>query len=133
MAEQNLSAKEKSRLRYQKDRIEKSVRDLVVIDNTPLRNHEIKLAKSSFRKIDQLEKAILNFQEHDQKRFDEWHSLTFRKLQQEVEDRRQEFFKLAEFHNQMVFLCEEKGFNQLTFQQTLNRRSWKENSSAAFP
>jgi hypothetical protein len=113
MGKNMLSAKEQRRIKYQIKRSESATRSLLVIDNTPLRNHEIKLAKTSFKKIDQLERAILNFEDKDQKLFNEWYALTFRGLQTETEGRRQEYLKLADFHNQMVYLIKEYEYSDL--------------------
>ncbi len=61
-ASNQTSSAEKSRLRYQSERLNKNIKSLTVIDNEPLRQFEIKNAKAWFRKIDQLEKSIFTFQ-----------------------------------------------------------------------
>lgn len=105
---EKMSAKERSRLRYQAKQSVKFVRDLVPIDSQPLRQSEIKSSKSWFRKIDQLENAIFHFQETDLKLFEEWHRLTFRLVEEQLDRRRDEFKRLADFHNQMIFLSQQE-------------------------
>jgi broad specificity phosphatase PhoE len=79
-----------------------SARDVLVIDNRPLRERHYQEAQKVILKIERLEEKIRLFHSSDQKRFDEWYELTFRKLRQVQEDERNKYQELARFHNWIV-------------------------------
>ncbi len=74
----------------------------MVIDETPLRRVAIKAVQKWFKKIEDIEKSAVKFNQTDLKLYTDWFNLAIGPLQQKVEVTRREFLKLAEFHNLMV-------------------------------
>lgn len=82
--------------------IRNPVRDLLVVNDHLIRQKYFAEANDIIHKIEKIEKKIQLFHSSDQKRFDDWYKLTFRENQLSIERARQEFRKLAEFHNWVI-------------------------------
>lgn len=79
-----------------------SAREVLVIDNKPLRARHFAEAEKVIQKIERLEDKIKLFHSSDQKLFDQWFELTFRKDRKAQEDARNKYQDLARFHNWVV-------------------------------
>lgn len=80
-------------------------RGVLVIDNAPLRVDSIRLAEKWLKKIETVEHSAKNFQEIDLKLYSDWSNLTLAPLIAKLEESRQEFLKVAAFHNVLVMLA----------------------------
>jgi hypothetical protein len=77
-------------------------RDVLVIDNGPLRQRSFAEAQKVIKKIERLEEKIHIFHTSDQKLFNQWVDLTFRKNRAAEEQARNKYLELARFHNWIV-------------------------------
>lgn len=84
------------------------IRSLLVIDNAPIRKKSINLVQKWFKKIEETEQSAKTFQETDLRLYTDWYNLTLNPLIQEIDQSRREFVKLAEFHNLMVVVSNER-------------------------
>lgn len=78
------------------------VRDLLVINDRLVRQSYFAQASDVLKKIDKMEVKIRDFHSKDQKLFDQWYKLTFRKDQKEVDETQAKFKTLARFHNWII-------------------------------
>lgn len=77
-------------------------REVLVVDNRPLRERHFLEARKVIEKIERLEEKIRLFHSSDQKRFDQWYDLTFRQNRLDQESARTKYQELARFHNWVV-------------------------------
>jgi hypothetical protein len=77
-------------------------REVLVIDNGPLRQHSFQAAQKIIEKIERLEEKIRRFHSSDQKLFNEWLELTFRSHRARHEKAQSRYIELARFHNWVV-------------------------------
>ncbi|NJL24005.1 MAG: hypothetical protein HC902_01660 [Calothrix sp. SM1_5_4] len=77
-------------------------KNLILIDDTAIRESHFSAANKIIRKIERLESAIATFHSSDQKLFGDWFDLTFRKEREEANEKTIAYRKLAEFHNSIV-------------------------------
>lgn len=82
------------------------VRSLLVVDDWGLRLQQFSEAEALLKKIDKADRDQEQFATQDQRLFNDWYELTFRKEKQELEDRRQEYIDLARFHNDLISIVE---------------------------
>lgn len=85
-----------------------SSRSVLVIDNAPLREGAIRLAEKWLKKIENVEDSAKNFRDIDLKLYTDWSNLTLGPFIERLEESRQEFLKVAAFHNIMVMVAMEK-------------------------
>lgn len=74
----------------------------LVIDDAKIRKVYFKESEKFIRKIDRLEAALEHFRNKEERLFQDWFELTFRGEKGAVEQRRQEYLRLADFHNSMI-------------------------------
>ncbi len=84
-------------------------RTVMVIDDRRLREAHFAPAVQLLKKIETLGLRIDAFHSHDQKKFDSWFNLTFRQEQLKIEQRREEWFQLAQTHNWILAESEMNG------------------------
>lgn len=77
-------------------------REVLVIDNGPLRQRSFQAAQKIIEKIERLEEKIHRFHSSDQKLFNEWLELTFRSHRARHEKAQSRYIELARFHNWVV-------------------------------
>lgn len=85
-----------------------SSRQVLVIDNAPLREGAIRIAGKWLKKIENVEESAKNFRDIDLKLYTDWSNLTLGPFIERLEESRQEFLKVAAFHNVMVMVAMEK-------------------------
>lgn len=83
-------------------------RSVLVIDNAPLRDGAIRIAQKWLKKIENVEESAKNFRDIDLKLYTDWSNLTLTPFIDRLEQSRQEFLKVAAFHNVMVMVAMEK-------------------------
>lgn len=81
---------------------------LLVIDNEPLKKEAAERAQIWLEKIEDFELALKKFNDVDQPLFAEWYNLTTHPLREEVEALTEEYSKLIEFHNTMIFILNDQ-------------------------
>ena len=93
---------------YKSKVVMSSSRSVLVIDNAPLREGAIRLAEKWLKKIENVEDSAKNFRDIDLKLYTDWSNLTLGPFIERLEESRQEFLKVAAFHNIMVMVAMEK-------------------------
>jgi hypothetical protein len=88
-----------------------TVRSLVVIDNQPLRLKSIRLAQKWLDKMEDIERSAGKFRDVDLKLYTDWYQLTLSPLLSQIEESRQEFLILAQFHNRMLMVAHDKNIS----------------------
>jgi hypothetical protein len=76
--------------------------DLLIVDDQLIRQKYFSAADHVLHEMDQIEESILTYHSKDQRLFDQWHQVTFRRDQIEIEEAQKEFHELAQFHNWVV-------------------------------
>lgn len=79
-----------------------STKELMLIDNTPLRHKSIYDAQHWLNKIEELEKISYKFHTVDMKLYTDWYNLMFKPVIEEIDELRRDYQQLAEFHNILV-------------------------------
>lgn len=77
-------------------------REVLVVDNAPLRQRSFQAAQKIIEKIERLEEKIRRFHSTDQKLFNEWLEVTFRSHRATHEKAQNHYIELARFHNWVV-------------------------------
>jgi hypothetical protein len=77
-------------------------RELLVIDNAPLRLHSLQASQKILEKMERLEEKIRRFHSTDQKLFHEWFEVTFRSHRATHEKAQGRYIELVRFHNWVV-------------------------------
>ncbi len=80
----------------------------MIIDNGPLKRQAAEQAQVWLKKIEDFELALKKFNDVDQPLFTEWYNLTTHPLREELEVLTDEYFRLIEFHNTMIFIVNDQ-------------------------
>ena len=81
---------------------------VLIIDNAPLKRQAAEQAQIWLKKIEDFELALKKFNDVDQPLFTEWYNLTTHPLREELEVLTEEYLKLIEFHNTMIFIVNDQ-------------------------
>lgn len=81
------------------------IRELLVVNDQLIREKYFADANDILKKIELLEIKIKTFHSDDQRKYDQWHQVTFRQDQEAVDQIQNELKSLARFHNWIVALA----------------------------
>ncbi len=90
------------------EREKKTPYSLLIIDNGPLKKQAAEQAQIWLKKIEDFELALKKFNDVDQPLFTKWYNLTTHPLREELEALTDEYSKLIEFHNTMIFIVNDQ-------------------------
>ncbi len=90
------------------EREKKTPSSLLIIDNGPLKKQAAEQAQIWLKKIEDFELALKKFNDINQPLFTEWYNLTTHPLREELEALTEEYVKLIEFHNTMIFIVNDQ-------------------------
>ncbi len=86
----------------------KTPHSVLIIDNGPLKRQAAEQAHAWLKKIEEFELALKKFNDIDQPLFTEWYNLTTHPLREELEVLTDEYLRLIEFHNTMIFIVNDQ-------------------------